>query len=163
MAHERLGAAEGRGRLRRPPPLGRPLKGCARQPARPYQRGAPRKGTLQGVAQHQERAALELAELLAAQPGVAEHEHDREVARAGEWVVGDPRPCLMYQSLILRGAERLRRRGLIAPGAREPRRERLADLLDRHVLMGEPAQERVQRGAVLFTVAVERPPATSCA
>src|SRR4051794_11546820 len=83
------------------------------------------------VARRQEVAALQARELLAAQAGVTEHPDDRQIARAGQRVVGDPRLGLAQQPLVLRGGERLRCLALGALRARQPDRERLADLRGR--------------------------------
>ena len=102
-------------------------------------------------ARRQEVAPLQAGELLAAQAGVAEHEHDRQVARAGERVVGGPRLRPAYQPRVLGGAERLGQLALGGLGAWQPDGQRLADLPGGHVVMlGQPAQEAVERRAVLL-------------
>jgi hypothetical protein len=62
------------------------------------QRAQPR-----ALAGGQKVAALERRQLLAAEAGVAEHEHDRQVARSGPRIVGDPCLGLAEQSLVLAG------------------------------------------------------------
>jgi hypothetical protein len=106
-----------------------------------------------------------MRQLLAAQPSVAQHEHDRKIARAGQRVVGDARLGLARQPVVLSAGQRLGGPTLAALGARQPDRQGLADLCGGHVLvLGQPAQKAVQRPARSFlTVAVDRPPATRCA
>ena len=108
------------------------------------------RAQLGALARREEVAALEPGEFLAAQAGVAEHEHDRQVARAGERVVGDPRLRRAQQPLVLHGAERLGRLRFGALRARQPDRERVADLRGGQPLVrDQPAQEAVERRAVL--------------
>jgi integrase len=57
----------------------------------------------------QEVTSLKRGELLATQPGVAEDEHEGDVARAGDRVIGDPRLRLADETLVLPGGECLRR------------------------------------------------------
>jgi hypothetical protein len=81
-------------------------------------------------------------------PGVAEHEHDREVARAGQRVIGDAGLRRANQPLVLGRAECLGRLAAGALGARQPDGQRLAHLRGADaIVLGQPAQERVQRRA----------------
>lgn len=87
----------------------------------------------------QEVAPLKPGQLFAAPPGVAEHAHERQVARTSERIVGDPRLGLGDEPLVLAGAERLRRLALGALGARQPDGQRRTDLRRGHMLvLGQP-------------------------
>jgi hypothetical protein len=106
----------------------------------------------------EEVAPLEPRELLAAQPAIAERQHDRHVARAGQRIVRESRLGLAQQPLVLLAAQRLGRLTFAALGARQPDRQRLADLAGGNVLVrGQPAQEAVERGAVLLDCRARTP------
>ena len=74
-----------------------------------------------------EVAALEREQLLTAQPGVAEHPHDRDVAPAHQRVATNDRLCLGYQPLPGQLRQRPRAlalalcRGGQTPRQRQPR------------------------------------------